>query len=136
MNTIPLSDKISKKTFTERKKWKVKHLFLSLLLLSVLQMSSCSVYWMNDDSDLQVLTSPYEVLKRLDLQHGVNLRDDKLEKSVLKLGLKYVEDEPIYVIVLRMKTSNQKKMYYGAEYRPLKDGLIADEGNQRFWNIK
>lgn len=101
-----------------------------ILSLSISNLYASSIFWMKSDAHLQNFKSPLEIIPRFNVQNNLNMNDENVSKRVLKLGLRYrieVDDEPVYVIVMEMK-SRGSKMYYGAEYLPNKDGLLFEDG--------
>lgn len=119
------------KIFSDKPKTQI--LLILTFAFAVKNLES-SIFWMNNDSNLQNFKSPLEIIPRFNIQNGLNMNDDEIKKRVIKLGLRYrieVDDEPVYVMILEMKARGYK-MYYGIEYLPNKDGLLFDNGKTSF----
>lgn len=104
----------------KRSRTSVRERPLTILLVLLLSLSAQShIFWMPKNADLDQLRSPVDVLSRLNLQNDEILKDSGIDKKVLKVGLKYEEGRPIYVIMLEIQAS--EKMFYGAEYSSEQD---------------
>ena len=102
---------------------------LTFLFMLLLSSSQKSIFWLQDSKEMRLLKHPFEVISRFGLQNGVNLRDQAIEKKVLRVGLRYdADDQATYVIVLKMEGSQGRIVYVGAEYLPQADGLFFDNG--------
>lgn len=135
-NTLSLSSDLRKSRYKFSKTSKSQYflLIMTLILISKDNASlvdeSNSTVWFDSDIELNKLDSPLEVIAKADLQNFLNLRNEMIDKRLIKLGIIYAKNDdgldrdPSYITIFKFKNNySNEQLFSGFEYRPSKDDM-------------
>jgi hypothetical protein len=95
--------------------------FFIVLSLLLSNLTSREHYeWLDSTKKIDDLGSPLSILSKQNMEIVKTLNNQKLEKIILKIGVRYSEvddhkENPCYLIVAKVQDENERNSFFGLE---------------------